>query len=138
MHAERTGGFNHRDIRVLMDVWTADNEYLGSVRRVLAAGISMHTRIETPDQQVSGFSGEALGLVPTQALGSSGPVMQAAHAAYATSPDGAGLLGAGTMTVGHWAGLIGRRSIALDFVQSVSLERVTLRVTRAELDELHR
>ncbi len=132
------GEFDHRDIRVSMDVWTADNQYLGTVRRVTGSGTPVSAPMEPPKPWVGGFSGEMIGPVPTQSLGNTGPVKQAAYAGYATIGDGAKSLGAGKMTVGHWAGFINRRSIALDLVQSVSLERITLRLTKAQLHEHRR
>jgi hypothetical protein len=131
----RKGDFDHRDIHVSMDVWTADNQYLGTVRRVTGLGTTNHAHEEPPSRREGGFSGESIGPVPTQSIGNTGPVSQAAEAAYATNSDGAKNLCGGTMTVGHWAGFIKRRSIALDLVQSVSLERITLRPTKAQLDE---
>jgi len=135
MNLHRNGDFDHRDIRISMDVWTADNGYLGTVRRVLGEGVGVAAHVDAPDRREEDGRGEALGPMPTQSLGNTGPVAQSTHAAYATNDDGAEFLGTGMMTVGHWAGLIGRRTIALDHVQSVSLERVTLRVTKADLDE---
>jgi hypothetical protein len=41
--------------------------------------------------------------------------------------------GQGAITVGRWWGLIDRRTIALDAVQIVSLERVVLRLRRHQL-----
>lgn len=135
MDLGRIGDFDHRDIRVSMDVWTADNQYLGTVRRVTGSGTATRPHMEPPRRLEGGFSGEAIGPASTQSIGNTGPVAQAAHAAYATNGDGAKCLGGGTMTVGHWAGLIKRRSIALDLVQSVSLERIILRLTKAQLQE---
>ncbi len=135
MDLHRIGDFDHRDIRASMDVWTADNYYLGTVRQVTATRTAARAHMEPSKRREGGFSGEMLGPVPTQSLGNTGPVTQAADAAYATNGDGARSLGGGTMTVGHWAGLIKRRSIALDLVQSVSLERITLRLTREQLNE---
>lgn len=135
MGLRRIGGFDHRDIRVSMDVWTADNNYLGTVRRVTGTRTATRAHMEPSKRRVGGFSGEMIGPVPTQSIGNTGPHTQAAHAAYATNGDGAKSLGGGKLTVGLWAGLIKRRSIALDLVQSVSLERITLRLTRAQLDE---
>ncbi len=121
-----------------MDVWTADNQYLGTVRRVMGTRTATRAHLEPSKRRGDGFSGETIGPVPTQSLGNTGPVAQAAHSAYATNGDGAKSLGGGKLTVGHWAGLIKRRSIALELVQSVSLERITLRLTMAQLDERSR
>ncbi len=135
MDPRRVGGFDHHDIRVSMDVWTVDNYYLGTVRRVTGSGKPVSTHMEPPERRGSGFSGETLGPASTQSIGNTGPDTQAMLAAYATNGDGAKSLDGGRVTVGHWAGLIKRRSIALDFVQSVSLERITLRLTKAQLHE---
>ena len=135
MNLGRIGDFDHRDIRVLMDVWTADNQYLGIVRRVSGLGTATRAYMEPSKQRQGGFSGETIGPVSTRSIGNTGPSAQAAHAAYATNGDSARSLGGGTMTVGHWAGLVKRRSIAVDLVQSISLERITLRLTKAQLNE---
>ena len=135
MDLGRIGDFDHRDIRVFMDVWTADNQYLGIVRRVSGSGTAGRAYREKSKRREGGFSGETIGPVSTRSIGNTGPSAQAAHAAYATNGDGARSLGGGTMTVGHWAGLIKRRSLALDLVQSVSLERITLHLTKAQLNE---
>ena len=71
--------------------------------------------------------------MPTQPLGNPGPSTQSAHALYAVQSDGAEPLGRGAIEVGKWWGLVGRRTIPLDAVQTVSLERVVLRLKQAEL-----
>jgi len=59
---------------------------------------------------------------------------QSASQRYATSPDDARPIGAGAIRVGRWWGLLAQRTVPLDDVQTVSLERVVLRLKRAELE----
>ena len=128
--------FNRRDIRRRMDVYTSDNVYLGTVLAV-TAGAPVHPgeNVAPPPDQTSEVNGELLGPMPTIPVGNLGPVSQGAARAYATAADSPGVLGAGSLVVGKWWGLRGRYVIPLDAVQTVSLERVILRVSQ---DELHR
>ena len=126
--------FDRRDVRPSMDVYTLDNAYLGTVLAVVpgpepAAGESP----PAPGREASAISGESLGPMPTQPVGNAGPETQSARAAYATQPDGAERLGRGALTVGKWWGLVARCTISLDAVQTVSLERVVLKLKRDEL-----
>jgi hypothetical protein len=127
-------GFDRRDIRRGMDVYTRDNTYLGNVLEVIT-GPAMEQRVRvSPDaRQSSSMSGELRGPMPTLPLGNRGPINQSARADYATLPDAADLIGAGTLVVGKWWGLRGRRTLSLKLVQSVSLERVALVLKWAEL-----
>src|SRR5690242_15540709 len=117
--------FDRRDIRPAMDVYTRDNVYLGTVRAVIA-GEPAPVAEQVPEsaRQSSAVSGELLGPVPTQTIGNRGPYTQSAGERYATDPDAAQPLGRGAIVVGRWWGLVGRRTIPLDDVLSVSLERV--------------
>lgn len=126
--------FDNRDIRRTMDVYTLDNHYLGTVLEVIANPARV-TREQIPADalQSSVVSGELLGPVPTLPLGNLAAQRQSASQRYATAPDGAPL-GDGAMRVGRWWGLLGQRRIPLADVQAVSLERVVLRLKRAELD----
>ena len=128
-------GFDARDIRRAMDVYTRDNVYLGTVLAVLP-GPALLGPPPAPaaPPQGSALDGEALGPMPTQPLGNPGPRTQGAAAACGTSGDGAAPLGLGALIVGRWWGLRGRRIIPLDAVQTVSLERVVLNRTLAELE----
>lgn len=127
-------GFDHRDIRRAMDVYTRDNVYLGVVRRIRrGAPPPPEERVDESARQSSAVDGESLGPMPTRAVGNPGPRSQAAGARYAVVPDGAEPLGDGALEVGRLRELVGRRTIPLGLVQSVSFERVILRVTREEL-----
>ncbi|MGH2352573.1 MAG: hypothetical protein ACRDI2_20235 [Chloroflexota bacterium] len=125
-------GFDRRDIRRGMDVYTLDNAYLGTVLSVVEgqAWTSAEQMAEGAHQS-SVADGERLGPAPTVAVGNTGPSRQAAQALYATPSDGAGSIGRGALVVGKWWGLAGRRTIPLDLVQTVSLERVVLKVKAA-------
>jgi hypothetical protein len=127
--------FDRRDIRPSMDVYTLDNAYLGPVLAVVPGPT------EAPEQRVpegagesSAVSGELLGPMPTGTIGNRGPTTQSARHAYGTRPDGARTIGRGAIVLGTWWGLVGHRTIPLDLVLSVSLERVTLRVNTYELE----
>ena len=129
--------FDSRDIRPSMDVYTLDNAYLGTVLAVVPGPEppvgETEEQVPAPDHQASAISGELLGPMPTQTIGNPGPRTQSAGAFYATRADGARRLGRGVLKVGKWWGLAGRRTIPLDAVQTVSLERVVLKVTQDEL-----
>jgi len=126
--------FDERDIRRTMDVYTRDNSYLGTVLGV-TPGPPLPPRPGQPAAPVEGsaVSGELLGPMPTQPLGNTGPAVQSFNAGYAAAPDEASSLGQGTITVGKWWGLGGRHTFPIDAVQSVSLERVVLRMGKDEL-----
>jgi len=120
-------GFDLRDIRLAMDVYTRNNVYLGTVLRVVQGPCASPVVRVPPDaRQSSQISGEARGPMPTGALGNHGPRSQGADQEYATAPDGSLPIGAGMLLVGRWWGLLGRRRIPLAAVQTVSLERVVL------------
>jgi hypothetical protein len=127
-------GFDRRDIRPAMDVYTLDNVYLGVVRAVVPGPLGPGgVRVPEATPAASAVDGELRGPVPTQDIGNAGPRTQSARAGYAAAPDGAEPLGDGALEVGKWWGLVGRRTIPLRAVQTVSLERVTLRQTKDEL-----
>jgi hypothetical protein len=114
-----------RDIRPTMDVFTIENEYLGSVLSVEAGSVDARMA-SRPDEPASEVNGELAGPAPTQDIGNSGPRVQSPRSAYATMRDDAGLLGQGSITVGkHW-GLIGRKTVPLSAVRGVSIERVVV------------
>ncbi len=129
-------GFDRRDIRPTMDVFTSDNVYLGTVLGI-TVGVAQPVgeRVPPSARQSSVINGELLGPAPTQPLGNPGPLRQAAAAGYATQADTMQLLGKGTISVGRWWGLFGKRHIPLAAVQTVSLERVVLKWRYNELDE---
>ncbi len=127
-------GFDRRDIRPSMDVYTLDNAYLGTVLAVVSGPEPpLEEAALAPSRETSTISGESLGPMPTQPVGNAGPRTQSARAQYAAQPDGAERLGHGALTVGKWWGLAARRMIPLDAVQTVSLERVVLKLKRDEL-----
>jgi hypothetical protein len=125
--------FDRRDIRMMMDVYTLDNVYLGSVLRVAPGNLTGERACAISAPQSSQVSGESMGPAPTWAVGNAGPATQSAAAGYRARTDGAALIGAGDLTVGKWWGLRERRVIPLGLVQTVSLERVVLRVTARQL-----
>ncbi len=124
--------FRSGDIRWLMDVYTFDGAYLGNVLWIRAEQRGNRTASPTPLSEPGRFDGEAIGPMPTQALGNTGPHVQSGQFDYATgAPRGSALEG-GSMLVGKYFGLIGRHWISLDDVQTVSLERVILRTRSSE------
>ncbi len=125
--------FDTRDLRVGMDVYSADWVYLGTVRRV-HLGPAASTRPLCPRScEGSHVSGELLGPQPTAPLGNPGPVTQAAGSGYATTPDDALPLGVGVIAVGRLPLPLGWRWIPISDVQVVSFERVVVGRTAAEL-----
>jgi hypothetical protein len=126
--------FDRRDIRRAMDVYTQDNVYLGTVLAIRRGPPeSDRPRLPEPVRQSSEISGERLGPAPTEPLGNPGPRSQSARADYATQADAAETIGRGSLLVGRWWGLLGRREIPLEVVQSVSFERVMLRLRGDQL-----
>jgi hypothetical protein len=126
-------GFDQRDIRKTMDVYTRDNVYLGTVLHVVPGSVVQPEQIHRAVQQHSSVNGELRGPMPTAPLGNTGPQRQGAAAHYATASDGAHPLGGGMIHVGRWWGLIARRTIPLAAVQTVSLERVVLKLRQDQL-----
>jgi hypothetical protein len=127
--------FDSRDIRLGMDVYTLDGVYLGTVRRVWPGPPSLDP-VPTASAEASVPHGELLGPMPTAPLGNTAPCVQGAAAGFGSAADDAAPLGHGAIEVGRWWGLLGRRTIPLDAVQTVSLERVVLEFTSAASDEL--
>ncbi len=131
--------FDHRDIRVSMDVYTLDNAYLGTVINVVPGPPALSGEgVLAEALQTSVTNGEMFGPVPTQMNGNPGPKTQSAAALYATEPDTASSLGEGSIKVGKWWGLIGRRTIPLSDIQTVSLERVVLKHRSQDLERSSR
>ena len=128
--------FNGHDIRRAMDVYTLDNAYLGTVLAVAAGPASAREQVAPDARQSSAVSGELMGPMPTGPLGNHAPRVQSAANQYATAGPDDQPLGAGTLTVGRWFGPLGRRTIPLGDVQTVSLERVVLRLRADELDQV--
>lgn len=123
-------GFRPGEIRRMMDVYSFDSDYLGSVLWITADGATSGSP-EFPDQlrQESKVSGESLGPAPTQRVGNPGPVTQSARQRYGIGDDPQPAIGNGTMIVGQAFGLMGIKRIPLDDVQTVALERIVLRKT---------
>ena len=134
--------FDRRDIRPSMDVYTLDNAYLGTVLAVVPGPDPPEESAPAPGRETSAISGEALGPMPTMSLGNGGPLAQGARSRFASRADRAGrpLAGAELLVLRTPIGLDLRhplprlRRVPLSAVQTVSLERITLRVTAAELD----
>ena len=124
--------FDDRDIRAWMDVYSADQVYLGTVLKIQRGPVAAQERILPDALQSSSVSGELLGPMPTQPLGNRASRIQSASAGYATTPD-ATPIGAGELVVGKWWGLLARRVISIADVQTVSLERVVLSRRAADL-----
>lgn len=122
-----------RDLRIGMDVYTADWVYLGTVRRVRRGPAPSTRPVRALPSEGSSVSGELLGPQPTAPLGNPGPSVQTAANGYATVPDDALPLGAGTIAVGRLALPLGWHWIRVSDIQVVSLERVVLGRTAAEL-----
>lgn len=126
--------FDFADIRPSMDVYTLDNVYLGTVLDIMPGPHAADSELVPESaRQSSEISGEMLGPMPTTPLGNRGPGTQSAREQYAVKPDDTRPIGRGAITVGKWWGLVGRRTIPLDAVQTVSLERVVLKLTKEEL-----
>lgn len=124
--------FDDRDIRAWMDVYSADQVYLGTVLKIRRGPVAVQERILPDALQSSSVSGELLGPMPTQPLGNLASRIQSASVGYATMPD-ATPIGAGELVVGTWWGLLARRVISIADVQTVSFERVVLSRRAADL-----
>lgn len=128
--------FDERDIHPPLDVFTRDNVYVGSVLRVeppADAAPGGREQIVPGSLQTSRVNGELLGPMPTEPIGNRAPATQSAQGRFRADPDAARPLTGGSLVVGRWWGLVGRRTIPLALVQNVSLERVVLAVTYGEL-----
>lgn len=128
-------GFDVRDIRRGMDVYTLDHVLVGTVLEVILgpAPPGAGPQLSADVLQSSLVNGELLGPMPTQPLGNLGPAHQSARAHYAVTLGRARAIGRGAIRVGKLCGLAGRRTFPLDAVQTVSLERVILRLRSDEL-----
>ena len=135
--------FDDRDVRRGMDVVTLDDVLLGTIVWIRRGG--SRRSVAAPAgavRQVSARNGEALGPMPTTAVGNRGPTVQGALASFASQGkragrplDGAELLVLRTPIGPDFRHPLPRlRRIPVSAVQTVSLERVILRVTEAELE----
>ena len=137
--------FDDRDVRRGMDVYTLDNALVGTVVWIRHGRMHEPVTVHATDRadQVSAVSGEALGPVPTASVGNRGPMVQGALARFASRPDHAGRsLDGGVLWVlrtpvgPEYRHLLPRvRRVPLLAVQTVSFERIILRVTDAELKD---
>lgn len=126
--------FDRRDIRRGMDVYTRDGAYLGVVRHITAESRPPAPPISPPAAEHGDGSGELLGPVPTRSIGNSGPRTQGAAARYATdvaiaTPDIVTFEVAAAFR--PWRG----RRFSADDVRTISMERVVLARTTADLAE---
>jgi hypothetical protein len=123
--------FSRGELRRGLDVYTLDGVYLGTVRAVLPGPPALEpTEGSEVPPAASSADGEALGPMPTQAVGNRGPHAQSPAMRYAAAPAAAPL-GLGALVVGQ--GWRGRRTIPFDDILTVALERVVLRRRAAEL-----
>lgn len=129
------------------DVFDAEGTYLGTVvwvrdrRRTQGSAPAARASQAGPS-----FSGEAIGPMPTAALGNAGPRSQSPGTAYATSTAGyrvderatrqpAELVVLRLLTSLNWSTLRPRvRRIPIGLVQAVSHERIVLSVAEAYLE----
>ncbi|MCM8745481.1 hypothetical protein NET03_02950 [Thermomicrobium sp. CFH 73360] len=125
--------FDTRDLRIGMDVYTADWVYLGTVRRVRLGPAPNMRPVRALPNEGSIVSGEFLGPQPTAPLGNPGPLVQTAANGYATGSDDALPLGTGAIAVGRLPLPLGWYWIPVSAIQIVSFERLVLGRTAAEL-----
>jgi len=121
--------FSRGELRRGLDVYTVDGVYLGTIRAVLEGPPALEEPSPT-GAELPGSDGEALGPMPTQALGNRAPRVQSPAGAYATRPAPASL-GLGAIVVGR--GWWGCRTVPVDDILTVALERVVLRRRADEL-----
>ena len=127
-------GFSRNDFRPGMDVYTKDNQYLGAIVAVVPGSSGGTTEQVVESARQSGtVSGESMGPMPTQMLGNTGPSVQSARSLYASQSARSATLGSGKLVVGRGWGRA-RRTIDLSAVQTVSLERVNLKLGRDQLE----
>jgi len=134
--------FSEQDLRPGKDVFSADGTYLGTVVWVTLKPLPPNSRFRGEEKQGLGyehahppFSGEAIGPMPTAALGNSGPYRQSSATGYATSSAGTAtatrlpteLVVLRLLTSLNWSTLRPRlRRIPVSLVQAVSHERIVV------------
>jgi hypothetical protein len=140
-----------------MDAFSLDGEYVGTVvyvtyERQTPGDAAPHqgsveATVRSGERRASAegqFSGESIGPMPTAELGNGGPRRQSPGTAYASAPPTSGrkrrrpvaLYTVRLLTALNWSTLSPRvRRITVDRVQSVSLERIILSLTAAELGD---
>jgi hypothetical protein len=147
--------FARRDNRLGKDVFTLDGVYLGIVlwisggrrRRSGTRGPKPGDPRPAPvgqSDRAGAFNGEALGPMPTAALGNFGPRSQSADTGHATTcshesesaiDPPSTLIVVRTLTALNWSTLRPTvRRIPVSSIQAVSLERIVLSVTARELE----
>lgn len=136
--------FDDRDVRHGMDVFTLDNVRVGTIVWIRRSGPRRAARTQATDPvgQVSRVNGESLGPMPTTHLGNRGPLSQGARTRFGSraDPDVRRLEGDELVVLRTPIGLellsaLPRlRRVPMTAVQTVSLERVVLRVTAAGLE----
>ena len=136
--------FDDRDVRRGMDVFTLDNVLVGTVVWIRGGRPRQSRTGRAPEAggQTSDVSGETLGPMPTTRVGNRGPLTQGAGTRFASRAErvGRALDGAELLVLRTPIGPDLRRyrprlrSVPLTAVQTVSLERVVLRVTEADLE----
>lgn len=117
--------FDLRDIRRDMDVYNRGGDWLGTVLEVEGVVARPPLRVVTTYPISStAFNGELTGPVSTQLIGNSGPTVQTASTGYGSTalPDDK----AGSVLVGRWFGLSGRRWIDAGSIINISLERIVV------------
>lgn len=122
--------FRTSEIRLMMDVYSFDAQYLGSVLWIRAeTEIASAPALDPSMRQSSVISGEAIGPAPTQEMGNPGPVTQSPLYHFGNRTRGGSVFGEGRMLVGKYYGLGGMQWIPLSDIQTVAMERVVLRNT---------
>lgn len=117
--------FDLRDIRRGMDVYNRGGDWLGTVLKVEGVVARPLLRLVTTYPSSSGtFNGELTGPISTQLIGNSGPTVQTAITGYGSTalPDGK----AGSVLIGRWLGLTGRRWFDAGSIINISLERIVV------------
>ena len=136
--------FDDRDVRRCMDVFTLDTVLVGTVVWI-RRGRDRRPATEAAMGDLSAASlvnGESLGPIPTASVGNGGPRTQGARYRFASRADRAERLldRAELLVLRTPIGpdlrhpLPRLRRVPLAAVQTVSLERIVLGVTDAELD----
>lgn len=139
MRGNETYTYLESDIRPWMDVYTIDGEWLGAVLRVHPGDTSDSTSGApfAPHEPASQPDGESIGPMPTQRYGNSGPARQSPAQHYATDRIDTPSIGTDAqLFIGKYFGLTERRTIPLDAVQTVAMERIILRHRRDDLDSM--
>ncbi|MGE3272769.1 MAG: hypothetical protein AB7P40_28790 [Chloroflexota bacterium] len=139
--------FGTSDLRRGQDVFSADGVYLGAVvwvtTRPMNPPYATHEPAEVSRASSRLFSGEALGPMPTAALGNSGPARQNRAAAYSTHrvvPTHGRHSSPAELLVFRWLVALNWDTarprllrVPVSLVQNVSHERIVLTKSAADL-----